>query len=503
MAEDRRKGIEKAIAKVSVKALNDYYNMFIDAIRSNPDFVFTDIMYKKEDGSKKYKNTKIDSSWEKCIDKKVVQEMNRHIRNYERKMKKADLVKAMTDILMIDPFVETIAYSCVDDRLYLLPIIKELGVEDCFNRIWEDPVYQKRENYLKKIRKAAHAAVNLYGVISLDDFLALLGHYEGDLFADMEGYERTGAFYDKTICFKPCDSIITLYNTMSFLEIGIDKEWFATTADNMLVHPVFYSAVEIENDLFMKNGFYDEDEEETHRVLIQNIYESDKKKCKRYLPDKETFYKYCDMEANEMFNLAEKNFLRYLRTEYSESERLKFMSDSSIIAYAKATLGNWDGSDEEFRLFDFYNAFSDACVEMEIFYESASEFRDLLELLLTIYKTSRLWSFRGLTKKEAKGPDLKKAYIDKLMDFYDLDDRMGFFGNDDWDDDMDDDMDFGDLDLADIDSEQLLGALTELLGGMFSDDDILFGSPMGKNNKKNGPLEIPGQLTFDFGDDDE
>ena len=362
MAENRRKEIEKAIARVAVKDLRDYYNTFIDAIRSNPDFVFTDILYKQEDGSKKYKNVKADNSWEKCIDKKAVQEMNRHIKNYEKKMKKADLVKAVTDIFMIDAFVESISYSFVDDRAYLLPIVKELGVEDCFKSIWEDPVYQKRENYLTKIRRVISAAVNLYGVVSVEDALMLLKHYEGDLFTDTEGYERTGAFYEKTSCFKPCDGSIALYNTLLFLQMGVEKDWFASTADSMLVHPIFHEDVEIENDLYLKNGFYDEDDDDwIHRMLIHNIYEDGNKKMKRYLPEREVFFRYCDMENNEMFNMAEKNLLRYLKTEYSESESLGLMKDSNIIAYVKAVLGSWDGSDENFRLFDFYDAFVDAC----------------------------------------------------------------------------------------------------------------------------------------------
>ena len=128
---------------------------------------------------------------------------------------------------------------------------------------------------------------------------------------------------------------------------------------------------------------------------------------------------------------------------------------------------------------------------------SAEEFRELLELLLPIYKTSRLWNFRGQTKKEAKGPELKKAYIDKLMDFYDIDDRMGFAGNDPWLDDMESDFDPEDIDLDDIDPAQMLEALKDMFGGLFD------GEPdFGKDKKKKGPFEIPGQLTFDFGDDD-
>ena len=485
-----RKKLEKALSKVPVNDLREIYNAFAHLVVDEPDFIFTDALYKKEDGSKKLPDFTEDVIWEKCISRKDIQSMNEHAKKCDKKMKKAEVVKALADLLSNDAFVEAISFASIDNLQGLISVAKALGAEDCFTPILEDPVFIKRADYLNRVRQVVVAAVNLYGVISFEDVYLILKKFEAELLSDREGYERTEGSYQKTMCFKPCDSESNLFYTLVFLQRGSTGTWYACTSDRMMVHSVFFSDVLEEIEFLLEYGTdIDEDDAYTHRLLINNLYENDNKNVKRYLPDRETFFKYCDMEKNEMFNLAEKNFLRYLRNEIDGSVYMAELKDSSVLAYFKAVLGVWDGSDEDIILCDVLDTCVEAIENLEIYLEDEDEFRALLEQLMPIYKTSRLWNYRGFTRKEARGPEFKKAYLDKLVKYYELDERVNRFDEDFWDDE--------DFDPEDPSPAQMLEALKDMFGGLFD------GEPdFGKDKKKKGPFEIPGQLTFDFGDDD-
>ena len=76
------------------------------------------------------------------------------------------------------------------------------GCGERYARMSADPVYQKRRKFSRILASYTDAAVNLYGVVHVQELQRLLIHYEGVL-QDWEGYIRPAGEYRYTITFSP------------------------------------------------------------------------------------------------------------------------------------------------------------------------------------------------------------------------------------------------------------------------------------------------------------
>ena len=501
--ENQRREIEKNLSKVPAKDLQEYLKSFIEVFWPNPDFYYTKAIYRREEGREYMDEVPADRLLEKCIDREDVELLYDLVMVYGGKIKKAEAVKSLADIFMNDALLEAISFAYFDERDRLMMIAKSMGVMSVFMHIWTDPVYRKREKYLKKVRQAASAAVNLYGVISVHDTYELFKCYEADLLADKDGYERTNGKYRKTICFKPCEDEKGFEDTLVFLQRANEQYFYGVSMDHMLVHPFFYDDV-VEETMFFSDEALDDDDEPkiwTHRLLIENIYEKNQVLTQRYLPDKDDFYKYCDVQYNELFNLAEHNLVSYLKYECDAENELLDVRDCDIVASVKAVLAVWRGGDELHNFFDVYDTLSDILGKFGIEPYSKMMFMEILGQILNVYKTSRLWNFKGHTKKEVKGSAFKKVYQERLIELYELDQKS--YDDDLWDDDDDDEL-FPDS--RDLNEEQILDFLSDFVDYMKSLDhnvrNTLELTP-GRYVNKNIRRDNFSRFNYDVSDSDE
>ena len=303
---DERKEIEKSLKKVPANVLRNYYEHFINTARMNPDFIFTEILYYKEDGlhSDAVNDIKTEG-FEACISRDTLNTLNECVKRNRNRLKKPEIVEAFSGLLLNDAFTESFCLAYADARSALEKVMADLGVYKRFRRILEDPVYQKRENYLRKVRQAVVAAMNLYGAVSVSDAFSIFMHYEADLLSDMEGYEREDGAYKKTSCFKPSMEEEVFSHLLIWLMNEYNHIWFGITLDQYLVHRVFIDAVQEEIfNLDEDEDYYDDEYVRVpiHRRVIWSNYEGENVKKERYYPSKNDFYRYFDKIVPENGN---------------------------------------------------------------------------------------------------------------------------------------------------------------------------------------------------------
>ena len=481
-----RKEIEKSLKKVPANVLRDYYKYFIDTVMMNPDFILTEILYYKEDGL--HSDTVADiktEAFEQSISRETLNTLREYAKRNRGRLKKPEIVEAFSEFLLNEAFMEAICLFYADAKPSLDKVMKDLGVYGPFRRVLADPVYQKRENYLRKVRQAIVAAMNLYGAVSYADALSVFKHYEADLLSDMEGYERESGSYRKTTCFKPCNELEVFSYLLIWLQKDRSQFWFNATFDKFLVHRVFMDAVREESfNLDEDEDYYDDKliRVPIHRRVIWSNYEGEAVKKERYYPLRNDFYHYFDMERSGILSDDEKNLVGYVRKTFGMNDEyyispISKLDDSDLLAWFKGLLTAWNGKDDADSFITFIDSFGDLAAFLEIYYDVDSEddmdppVSDILHKLFPVYHTSRLWNEKGMTRDEAKAPVFSDVMFDKLVDVFSVyeDNRHDWF--DDYDEDYDeDDYDEEDDDLLTPDT----GRRSEKIVFHWDDDDLPF-----------------------------
>jgi hypothetical protein len=92
----------------------------------------------------------------------------------ESKLKKAQRVELMADVLGDDTLFEGFCLTFYETDDALLQLCKDFGCLKRYNELAKNNVYQKRKKYMRIIADYAMAAVNLYGVIHVTELLKLI-----------------------------------------------------------------------------------------------------------------------------------------------------------------------------------------------------------------------------------------------------------------------------------------------------------------------------------------
>ena len=215
-------------------------------------------------------------------------------------------IRLLSQILSNDTLFEGFccAFFLSDDDLDIFSC--RCGCPRRLQELQEDPVFQSRRGYLLKISDCAHAAVNLYGVIDVKEFMALLQRMEQSLLSRHEGYNRSKGAYRSTVAFSPewfCK--YTVGQLVRNCTAGI-----CMSLDGLILHPCFYEEVKAETERFISfcrekgnapgeeeiRDFFAKAASDTRFRLLYSLASG----CSRYLPSKTEFLKYTDAEYYEM-----------------------------------------------------------------------------------------------------------------------------------------------------------------------------------------------------------
>lgn len=119
----------------------------------------------------------------------------------ETKLKKAQRVELMADVLGDDTLFEGFCLTFYDTDDVLLHLCENFGCLERYNELAQNEVYQKRKKYMRIIANYAMAAVNLYGVIHVTELQTLILEYENKF--DDKGYNHVDGNYKNTVMFYP------------------------------------------------------------------------------------------------------------------------------------------------------------------------------------------------------------------------------------------------------------------------------------------------------------
>ena len=226
-----------------------------------------------------------------------------------RKMKKGQVCELLTQILDNDELFEILVFEFFDDANEIMSI---LGCARKLALLRRDPVFNARQSFISSIRDYCHAAVNLYGVIHIEDLVELVTDYARDDWMKY-AYQRLDGYHAKT----------AMYSAAFFSEVHIaavaesGRINVCLSYDGLILHQSFLKecyneTMELEERaeavLCDKTG--DEiDEDDLYDLLDSYVdgrpapsyrelyYETEGKP--RYLPDKEIFLKYADDSYQE------------------------------------------------------------------------------------------------------------------------------------------------------------------------------------------------------------
>ena len=236
----------------------------------------------------------------------------------ETKLKKAQHVELMADVLGDDTLFEGFCLTFYETDDALLQLCKDFGCLERYNELAQNKVYQKRKKYMRTITDYARAAVNLYGVIHVTELQTLILEYENKF--EEKGYNHVDGYYKNTVMFTPefiCSC--TLHQL-----IGNSVPVICTTMDGFLLHSSFLNSYKNEHENMLQffkgtkheitekdlERFYKSVSSSSFRILYQ-----DAGLKQRYLPSKMEFLRYVDENYYEVSN-AEKEMRRYIEKKF-------------------------------------------------------------------------------------------------------------------------------------------------------------------------------------------
>lgn len=253
----------------------------------------------------------------------IFAKMQEYLGGSQTERSKEEMLELLADFLEIDEVAEYLLLTMNDDELQELPEV--FGIGKTYDRLKNDPVFQARQAYFRRMQSYYLAAVNLYGVIALEDFLGLVLKYEKE-FEEKEGagtvYERAEGTYRKSLMFDP------QYLCMAGIEslIMLCDSGAMITADGLMLHPSFFAEYTeemdalsdaIENDPEMEeDGFWEAFELNFGEAVYRRLFDEAIEKP-FYIPDRETFLRYSEEEYFEE-TVASRHLKQFLAENYGK-----------------------------------------------------------------------------------------------------------------------------------------------------------------------------------------
>ena len=328
------------------------------------------------------------------------------------KLKKADRVELIADVMSDETLFEGFCLAFYESDEYLENLCGNYGCTEQYYELLKDPVYQKRKKHMRLVSEYARAAVNLYGVIHIAEFLEILKGYEKGL-EDFHGYGRETGTYQNTIMFQP--RYLGIYSLQHL--IGDAVPTLCTTMDGLLLHACFIEDFLQETEDIMKffasknreimemdldEFFIAASEETSYRILLLEARDK-----QIYLPSKKEFLRYTDENYYEV-SAAEKRFRQYLEKKYLANfgrvakkvgiSTAECIDDFMRALHEQAT--DVGKSGEERDPHEFVQFVFTAIQGCDIHVENMDEANEFLGYAVRMMNSARLWINRGNTPEE-------------------------------------------------------------------------------------------------------
>ena len=230
-------------------------------------------------------------------------------------------IELLSDLFSSDALFEgfCLSFSESDDMLEIL--CGDYGCAERYNQLRENPVFRKRKGYMEKMSRYALAAVNLYGVVHIGEFVEYIIKVYERLSAKTEGYSRDTGSYRNSLIFSPkwiCP--FTVHHL-----VGNCIPEICSSLDGFILHQCFREEVIEDQKEFVKyfstpgnpvgeaglEEFYDAG---LDKVYFRNLHDM-ALDHPLYLPAKNEFLRYA-REGYYEESLAEKELKKYIRRNY-------------------------------------------------------------------------------------------------------------------------------------------------------------------------------------------
>ncbi len=348
------------------------------------------------------------------------------------KLTKEELVRAIESVLNDKAKLEgfMIAFTGADDEL--VKVFESIDRVEDYEMIKKDKVYQKRRAYINTLASVAKAAVNLYGVIAIEDVYDIIEHY--DLIKiEGRGYQKKSGTYKKTIFASP------KHFSMSILHIYIELmgSRINFTNDGLLLDQCFASEFDQEfTDFYekFKDGIVDDDaynkllDEYDERFSYRRFHiESLMKPL--WLPESaDEFLLYSSGMAMEVSNVADELF------DYIDKHllrRMKIPNAGGLPDFMLKDVAKYDIVERCMQLVNDHNAKIEP--DLNVAYDGLVEYLknyhvrlkedekyDIRLILASLHDEVRLWQNRGYTNKEleegVKTEQLHPSDLERYLD---------------------------------------------------------------------------------------
>lgn len=339
----------------------------------------------------------------------------------KRRRSKAEIIEAIDRIIDDRVLFEgfAIAFSGSDEELkHIMTMVKR---EDEIKKLLKDKVFKKRRTYVQKMAQTAKAAIELYGVISIEEIYDIIEHYHLIELED-EGYQRKRGWYKKTV-FASSNyySIDILYMYLQFLSAKI-----IFTTDGLLLDQSF----EREFDMEMAELIACDGQNMTQDIYDQMIDRFDNTYSYRrfylknidkplYLPySADDFLRFAtgqkekSLTSEEYREYLNDNFRRHIKLPFEVAINKGVILDMVISDIVDLTLDIVDDHNADISA-DLDLAFADIQKFMAEFgiRLKKDEKIEMMVYLTSLHNCARLWQNRGYTNRELE----QMAPIDMLL----------------------------------------------------------------------------------------
>ncbi|MEE1227429.1 MAG: SEC-C metal-binding domain-containing protein [Lachnospiraceae bacterium] len=435
------KDISARLKKMYVRDLRGCFEIMVNVIRSNSDFltaksvidgkdpdslvdVVNDVLEKehmqvdfdvrdilKGDSKETFdKIMEIDSAVKLTGSNKRIQ-----------KMRKAEIVEIMSQVLANPVLFEGMCLCIPGNIEEAEEVMSIFRCEENYLELKQDEVYRKRKEFVMMLRAYTLSAVNLYGAIRVPELWKLIWDYEKS-WHSREAFLRKDGPYPHTLAYNPryftdmvlhhfCgNSVPEVFMTLDgviankcFRDEFIEgqKKMFQIADDMMKGRNGLQLSdhQQLENDFF---EMYLNESDESYRYLLDEANEKP-----RYVPKKEEFLKYTD-EYYFQETAEDRKLKTYLRSRYRKQirnyARKCDMTPKEVMSYLwgdiKYAISDhneyWDEIEPSESIASVFGLLKD----YNIILDRKDELNEFISFLLPVYNNTRQWFNNGHTPME-------------------------------------------------------------------------------------------------------
>ena len=230
--------ISVRLKELSDRELKMVTRILTDGIRENPDLtilvseeIYSETIDLTESEDRKAQLEKFRDSVGDGI-KDTIRKAIKVI-SKEADLSRDQMICLCNDILSDNFLLEAFCLTGLGYEEDLQRLLAELGVEGKYDALCNDPVYINRRRFFVELRDYVTAAVNLYGVLTVDELSGLIKDYGG--FSMGNGYDRDQGCYSYSHYFNPNHYDYALLFT--FIDKTIADAYI--TVDGYIMHSCF------------------------------------------------------------------------------------------------------------------------------------------------------------------------------------------------------------------------------------------------------------------------